>query len=47
MSTLDKFRNYRQRRSEMLAHRAMTRRELDNPAEAARAEMLLFSNRMW
>lgn len=47
MSTFDKIKSYRQRRDERLTHRAMTRRRLDTSRDTARAEMMLYSNRIW
>lgn len=46
MKTLDRIKNYRQRRAELNAHRIVSRRSYDSPHEAARREMLLYGNRL-
>jgi|GEM_PF-3704467 len=46
MSTIAKFKNFRQRRAEQAAHRIVQRRSFESAHEAARREMLLYSNRV-
>lgn len=46
MNTFTKIKNYRQRRAELTARRIVARRSYESPHEAARREMLLYSNRV-
>jgi hypothetical protein len=46
MSTLSKFKSFRARRNERMAHRVMIKREIENSNDVYRRDMMLYTNRL-